>query len=170
MNTLSCIRTNPQQSCKLLSGGDEKVLRLFETPYNFVKTINQLSPYKPDFKFSLELSNQEVEQSIEGEAKKQALGLMNKAPTILLANKNLRVNDEEDGGVGGEFDPMTVLTNSTKQKDLIQTVHEPPVEDVLMARTLWPEQQKLYGHVFEVFCVATNHQGNCAASACKAKE
>ena len=65
------------------------------------------------------MSNQEVEQSIEGEANKQALGLMNKAPTILLANKNLRVNDEEEGGIGGEFDPMTVLTNSTKQKELI---------------------------------------------------
>ena len=62
---------------------------------------------------------------------------MNKAP-ILLANKNLRVNDEEEGGVGGEFDPMTVLTNANKQKDLI-SVSEPPVEDILMARTLWPE-------------------------------
>ena len=62
---------------------------------------------------------------------------MNKAP-IVLANKNLRVNDEEEGGVGGEFDPMTVLTNANKQKDLI-SVSEPPVEDILMARTLWPE-------------------------------
>lgn len=44
---------------------------------------------------------------------------MNKAPTLFLANKGLRVNDEEEGGVGGEFDPMTVLTNSTKQKELI---------------------------------------------------
>lgn len=44
------------------------------------------------------------------------------------------------------------------------------MEDVLMARTLWPEQQKMYGHVFEVFCVASSHKGDCAASACKAKE
>ncbi len=50
---------------------------------------------------------------IESEAKKQPLGLMNKAP-ILLANKGLRVDDEEEGGVGGEFDPMTVLTNANK--------------------------------------------------------
>lgn len=63
---------------------------------------------------------------------------MNKAP-ILLANKGLRVNDEEEGGIGGEFDPMTVLTNANKQKDIIK-VNEPPVEDILMARTLWPEQ------------------------------
>jgi len=38
---------------------------------------------------------------------------MNKAP-ILLANKGLRVDEEEEGGVGGEFDPMTVLTNAIK--------------------------------------------------------
>ena len=93
---------------------------------------------------------------------------MNKAP-ILLANKGLRVDDEEEGGVGGEFDPMTVLTNANKQKEIIK-VNEPPVEDILMARTLWPEQQKLYGHVFEVFCVAVSYKGDCAASACKAKD
>ena len=114
------------------------------------------------------MKNEEVETSIEAEAKKQPLGLMNKAP-ILLANKNLRVNDEEEGGVGGEFDPMTVLTNANKQKDLI-SVSEPPVEDILMARTLWPEQQKLYGHVFEIFCVAVTYKGDCAASSCKAKD
>lgn len=56
----------------------------------------------------------------------------------MLANKGLRVNDEEEGGIGGEFDPMTVLTNANKQKDIIK-VNEPPVEDILMARTLWPE-------------------------------
>lgn len=74
---------------------------------------------------------------MESEAKKQPLGLMNKAP--MLAAKGLRVNDEEEGGIGGELDPMTVLTNRTKQKELI-AVKEPPVEDILMARTLWPEQ------------------------------
>ena len=110
---------------------------MFESPYNFIKTLNQLSPFIPQLQFSLEMKNEEVETSIEAEAKKQPLGLMNKAP-ILLANKNLRVNDEEEGGVGGEFDPMTVLTNANKQKDLI-SVSEPPVEDILMARTLWPE-------------------------------
>lgn len=101
------------------------------------------------------MKNEDVENMIESEAKKQPLGLMNKAP-ILLANKNLRVNDEEEGGIGGEFDPVTVLTNANKQKDLI-SVSEPPVEDVLMARTLWPEQQKLYGHVFEIFCIAVSN-------------
>ena len=48
MNTMTCVRTNPKQACKILSGGDEKVLRLFEAPYNYIKTINQLSPHTPE--------------------------------------------------------------------------------------------------------------------------
>ncbi len=38
-----------------------------------------------------------------------------------------------------------------------------------MSKTLWPESQKLYGHAHEVFCIATSHQGDMAASACKSK-
>ena len=102
---------------------------------------------------------------IESETKKQALGLMNK-PAILT--KNIRVNEEEEGGMNEDFDPVSVLSNK-KTQDLIKVV-EPPVEDILMARTLWPEQQKLYGHVYEIFCVATTHIGDMAASACKAME
>lgn len=65
---------------------------------------------------------------------------MNKAP-ILLANKGTRVNDEEEGGFGAEFDPITFLSNAgTKQSKEVIKVEEPPVEDVLMSRTLWPEQ------------------------------
>ena len=41
--------------------------------------------------------------------------------------------------MNAEFDPITVLTNANKTKEVIK-VSEPPVEDVLMARTLWPEQ------------------------------
>ena len=40
---------------------------------------------------------------------------MNK-PQILLANKGLRVNEEETGGVAEDFDPMSVLSNQ-KVKD-----------------------------------------------------
>ena len=94
---------------------------------------------------------------------------MNK-PAILLANKGLRVDDDFEGGAGSEFDPVTVLSNKNKDKELLAAISEPPVEDVLMARTLWPEQQKLYGHVFEFFCISYSKKGDIAASASKAKE
>jgi hypothetical protein len=87
---------------------------------------------------------------------------------MVLANKGLRVNDSEEGGIGGEFDPVTVLSGK-KSGPLIKSITKPAVEDVLMSRTLWPESQKLYGHTFEIFCIASSHKGDCAASACKAK-
>lgn len=51
MNAICCVRNkatgndNEVLSSKILSGGDEKVLRLFEAPYNFVKTMNSLNPH-----------------------------------------------------------------------------------------------------------------------------
>ena len=56
---------------------------------------------------------------------------MNK-PQILLANKGLRVDESETGGVGQDFDPMSVLSN-TKAGKVIENISEPPVEDVLMS-------------------------------------
>ena len=108
---------------KILSGGDEKVLRLFEAPYNFVKTVNSLNPHLgqeggQSLVFSIEHSNAEVETMIEESAKKQPLGLMNK-PAVLLANKGMRVNEEEEGGAGADFDPMTVLSNTKKTQEVL---------------------------------------------------
>jgi elongator complex protein 2 len=167
MNTLACLRSHSASALpsRILSGGDEKVLRLFEPPYSFVKIFNQLNPAGLQLRFSEHQTNKEIESLIGSEVKKQPLGLMNKP--VLLAKP--RVDDEEEEGIGPDFDPNKILSN-TKGAELIEDVVEPPVEDVLMSRTLWPEQQKLYGHAFEVFCVATSHAGDCAASSSKAKE
>lgn len=44
----------------------------------------------------------------------------------------------------GEFDPTKYLTNAIDAKDTLisdKELHgEPPLEDILMTRTLWPEQ------------------------------
>ena len=65
---------------------------------------------------------------------------MNK-PVIVLANQNMRVDEEEGGGIGPDFDPMKILSNTKDKADeIIGEMSEPPVEDVLMSRTLWPEQ------------------------------
>lgn len=92
-------------------------------------------------KFRSDVDNSVVEQILgerEESAKKQPLGLMNK-PQILLATKGLRVNEEEVGGMGDNFDPESVLTNTRQETGVIQNVVSPPVEEILMSRTLWPE-------------------------------
>lgn len=67
---------------------------------------------------------------------------MNK-PTLLLSNKNARV-DEEEGGMNADFNPNLFLSNTKDAKDSLisdKDLHgEPPLEDILMTRTLWPEQ------------------------------
>ena len=44
-NKAATSEENRLMSSKILSGGDEKVLRLFEAPYNYIKTMNSLSPH-----------------------------------------------------------------------------------------------------------------------------
>ena len=46
----------------------------------------------------------------------------------------------------------------------------PPTEESLVQNTLWPEMQKLYGHGYEIFCVAAHPAENVVASACKASK
>ena len=74
MNTLCSVTNHPDKnlSSKILSGGDEKVLRLFEAPFNYIKTMNSLNEKLVDepLRFSVELSNIDVESRMEQEAKK----------------------------------------------------------------------------------------------------
>lgn len=65
-------------------------MRMFEAPYSFVKTFNQLHPLASQINltFSEGKSNAEIEKLLSTtEAKKQPLGLMNK-PVMLLGNQN----------------------------------------------------------------------------------
>ena len=61
---------------------------------------------------------------------------------VVLAKEKMRIDESEAGGMNaGEFDPMSFLSNTKdKLKDNLEEVRQPPVEDILMTRTLWPEQ------------------------------
>lgn len=69
MNTVTCL---PNQKAgnvvfKILSGGDEKVIRLFDAPYSFVKTYNSLSAevaagQVKQMRLRSDISNQRVEE------------------------------------------------------------------------------------------------------------
>lgn len=81
---------------------------------------------------------------VEG-ASLPALGLMNKA-------------------IFGQ-DPNENNPHVGSSKDL--TYDRPPVEEELIQHTLWSEEQKLYGHGYEVFTMSARHDGTLLATACK---
>ena len=74
MNTLATLRVNSSVNLpsKILSGGDEKVLRLFEAPFSYVKVFNQLNPDAEDInlRYSETRTNKESEQMMGSEVKK----------------------------------------------------------------------------------------------------
>ena len=51
-----------------------------------------------------------------------------------------------------------------------ETLETLPTEETLLQNTLWPEIHKLYGHVFEIFSVATSNDHQIVASASKASK
>ncbi|EQL01295.1 elongator protein 2 [Ophiocordyceps sinensis CO18] len=73
-------------------------------------------------------------------------------PVLGLSNKAIDAMDDDeemqpvDDGHGGAVDPAAMGKR----------------------HTLWPETEKLYGHGYEISCLAASHDGKLIASACKA--
>ncbi|XP_071484227.1 elongator complex protein 2-like [Diadema antillarum] len=135
-----------------VSGADEKVLRVFEAPSNFLGNLSRISCVDT----SAAQKAQEAKQVPEG-ASVPALGLSNKAVYQ---------------GEGGMPTPDREINHPSEQYAEIYfapvMLSRPPTEDHLLQNTLWPETQKLYGHGYEVFTVASRPDGKFVASACKA--
>uniref|UniRef100_A0A0N5AUM9 Elongator complex protein 2 n=1 Tax=Syphacia muris TaxID=451379 RepID=A0A0N5AUM9_9BILA len=130
-----------------ISGSEEKILRVFRAPLLFAESLSKIS----GFPIAKVFPNPSL--LAEGGALLPALGLSNKQ----LENGSSLSSSEASKENFNVFVAPSVLT------DL-------PTEDRLMQSTLWPEQQKLYGHGFEVYSVAVNYSGTQVASASKASQ
>ncbi|XP_068849927.1 elongator complex protein 2 isoform X6 [Capricornis sumatraensis] len=138
---------------QFVSGADEKVLRVFSAPRNFVENFCAITGQS----LNHVLCNQDGDLP-EG-ATVPALGLSNKA--VFQGDMASQHSDEEEllNSAGFEYHQVAF------QPSLLT---EPPTEDHLLQNTLWPEVQKLYGHGYEIFCVACSNSKTLLASACKA--
>jgi elongator complex protein 2 len=129
---------------RIVTGADEKVLRVFEAPQTFLDSLLNIA--------NIETHSNGVPRA--SAAQVPALGLSNKA--ILEGETDPHSRQEFD-----EYDQDVPFIPMVLEK--------PPFEEQLLQNTLWPEIQKLYGHVDELVCVATNHRGTHLAAACSAK-
>ncbi|KAI1260011.1 elongator complex protein [Xylariaceae sp. FL1019] len=132
---------------QFVSGADEKLMRVFNEPKAVAKLLNRLA--------GIDINSTEHGKGLESmpdAANMPVLGLSNKA-----------IDDAEP--TQGE-DGQTIETPEAR-KSALETDH-PPFEESLSRHTLWPETEKLYGHGYELSCLAVSHDGTLIASACKA--
>ena len=171
IHSISCINTNLKNDenkeeiiCKIISASEEKVLRIFNPPFNIIKFLKDLS--NKELKFKVDNSNEFYEKKYGNvEGSKQALGLMNRE--VVLEDK-----DEEASNFDySKFDPDAILTNKSEQVYVSKYNYKiPPDEDFLSNNTLWPEEAKMYGHGNEIYTIDISHDGKYLASGQKAQE
>jgi elongator complex protein 2 len=143
---LQCLAfiNNPEIEHRIVTGADEKVLRVFEAPQTFLDSLKNI--------VGVETSNSTIQRA--SAAQVPALGLSNKAI-------------EE-----GDTDPQSKKEFDEFENDVPFVpivLDRPPFEEQLLQNTLWTEIQKLYGHINELVCVAVNNSGTFLAAACSAK-
>ncbi|XP_069769740.1 elongator complex protein 2 [Narcine bancroftii] len=141
---------------QFISGADEKVLRVFTATKNFVENFSSITSTPLEDRFSVNEGNE-----IPEGASVPALGLSNKAVFQGDVAVNARKMDPSSL-------PLSVADQYPQSYFQPISLAEPPSEDHLLQNTLWAEVQKLYGHGYEVFCVACNSSLTVVASACKA--
>ncbi|CAH2000531.1 unnamed protein product [Acanthoscelides obtectus] len=132
------------------SGAEEKVIRTFEAPSNFVENFRRIC---------------KIEQDEEGDvilAKNQIAPKGASVPSLGLSNKAVYGDDNIEDTI-----PMAKNPYPEESHFVATTLDEPPTEETLLQNTLWPETQKLYGHGYEVYSLAASPDRKFLASACK---
>jgi len=133
-----------------VSGSEEKVLRVFEGTATFFSNLSAIT--------GEDYMDKTTPLSTLG-AHIPALGLSNKA--ISDADMRQDVKFEDNPGAKDYDIPYQVAFAPIE-------LSQPPVEEILLQRTLWPELQKLYGHGYEVYQCSAAPDGTLVASSCKA--
>jgi elongator complex protein 2 len=149
---LNCLATlTPHQ---FVSGAEEKLLRVFNKPKATHALLSALSG---------NTSTSDEDLALPDSANIPVLGLSNKAISAVEDGTDEPTPDPKDASLNPTTDNSEPTASST-----VPSQPAPPVEDHLARHTLWPEHEKLYGHGYEISCVAANTAGTLVATACKA--
>lgn len=134
-------------STKFVSGGDEKILRVFEMTQSINGLLSRFCG-----------TNADASETLPEAASLPVLGLSNKA-----------ANEQLEAGEAAQREEDYEGNQAEKQErvDILTTLQGPPLEDHLQRHTLFPEIEKLYGHGYEITCCATSPKGTLVASACR---
>lgn len=84
-------------------------------------------------------------------------------PSLGLSNKSVSISAAQ-----APTEKRHIKDQYPENYFVASQLSQPPTEETLMQNTLWPENQKLYGHGYEVYSITATSDGRFLASACKA--
>ncbi|KAJ2158845.1 Elongator subunit elp2 [Coemansia sp. RSA 552] len=150
-----------------VSGADEKVVRVFRATQQFVAAWRALT----------NSTGADV-----GKGHHLAMGAS--LPTLGLSNKAIEQGQVQALAGGDQADDThddnyevrrthtdvaaSAVARAQQEGESKSQLAEPPLEERLLRHTLWPEEDKLYGHPYEIFSLAAAHGGDLIATACRA--
>ncbi|GAA6020260.1 hypothetical protein JCM11491_003868 [Sporobolomyces phaffii] len=137
---------------RFVSGADEKLVRVFDAPQNFVDSFAELA--------GVGLDGDDGSRRDGGAARPMAANV----PPLGLSNRAIASQAEADQLRPASSDPFDAVA----AVDLSVLSRHPPLEEQLLGSTLWPETEKLYGHAFELVAIAAAHTRPLIATACRA--
>ncbi|WWD16158.1 hypothetical protein CI109_100583 [Kwoniella shandongensis] len=129
---------------RFVSSADEKVARVFDAPEGFVQSLATLGVTKR-------------EDVAEGSSRPKGATV----PPLGLSNRALQKAPVAGDAVEKQGQNEAIISIS-------HTLTTLPTEEELATSTLWPEVEKVYGHGYELVCVASSHAGDVIATASKA--
>ncbi|KAK4875944.1 hypothetical protein RN001_012366 [Aquatica leii] len=141
---MSCIAVLSRY--RFASGAEEKIVRTFKAPKNFVENFTRICGIQESF-------YEELPSDPKGAS----------VPSLGLSNKAVYENDNIDQAIPKSAKETYSEESYFKAVELLA----PPTEETLLQNTLWPEIQKLYGHGYEIYSLAASSDGLYLASACK---
>ncbi|BGP40443.1 Elongator subunit elp2 [Rhodotorula kratochvilovae] len=135
--------TSADKRLQFVSGADEKIVRVFDAPKLWVRTLRGLS--------GVDVGDEESRPMAAN------------VPPLGLSNRAIATPAEADAIAPDSNDPFDAVTPVN-----FTIAEHPPLEEQLLGSMLWPEIEKLYGHAFELVAVASAHSAPLIATACKA--
>ncbi|KAJ1926862.1 Elongator subunit elp2 [Tieghemiomyces parasiticus] len=153
---------------QFVSGADEKVLRAFDAPGTFVESLVAITgdtsaPLVTPSGDSIEVkggddSSAAVAEPSMGVAVSRPVAA--NLPALGLSNKAVFENDLQTAEA--MTDDFLARQYSVGGRGVADTLRNalriPPLEELRMQHTLWPETDKVYGHGYELISVAATHQ------------
>lgn len=157
---LNCV--DVLSATRFVSGADEKLMRVFSMPRAVAGMLETVTGQT----IVNNASGEDGTAILPDAANMPVLGLSNKAtveqPDDVIIEQEVPAASANPETNREAVDPATIVRRSALD------ITHPPFEESLSRYTLWPEIEKLYGHGYEISCLAASHDGKLIASACKA--